>query len=287
MPHPEEEDLQDLDSLAPECSNECQEESRKLRKAKTRRKVASSEKMIRPSSDSVLDFNQSSQFAQNGIHLPVYCFDVIIAMLGKHPPPKCPSSIPNENLPLFVTWKKGHQRQLRGCIGTFSRNLPLHEGLHEYAQISAFRDSRFDPVTVHEVPHLHCSVSLLVCFEPADHYRDWIIGVHGIRIEYRQHHRNLNAVYLPEVAHEQGWDHEETLNHLMWKGGFKGEITEADRQAVLIERFQSEKMCISYEEYMLFKKQLQKGGDSVSGSHNSSSGSRNGLRNGFLHSCLP
>lgn len=43
-----------------------------------------------------------------------------------------------------------------------------------------------------------------VCFEPADHYRDWIIGVHGIRIEYRQHHRNLNAVYLPEVAHEQG-----------------------------------------------------------------------------------
>lgn len=282
MPHPEEE----LDSLAPESSNECQEENRKVGKTKARRRV---EKMIRPNSDSVLDFKQSSQFAQNGIHLPVYCFDVIIAMLGKHPPPKCPPAIPNENLPLFVTWKKGHQRQLRGCIGTFSRNLPLHEGLHEYAQISAFRDSRFDPVTMHEVPHLHCSVSLLVCFEPADHYRDWVIGIHGIRIEYRQHHRSLNAVYLPEVAHEQGWDHVETLNHLMWKGGFKGEITEADRQAVLVERFQSEKLCISYEEYTIFKKQFQK--DLVDGSHgggNNTSGGRNGLlRNGFLHSCLP
>jgi hypothetical protein len=92
-----------------------------------------------------------------------------------------------------------------------------------------------------------------VCFEPASHYRDWVIGVHGkqkttesneickgkiplfflcflinrlptifhknftfsfcsgIRIEYRQNHRSLSAVYLPEVAREQGWDHVETL----------------------------------------------------------------------------
>lgn len=35
----------------------------------------------------------------------------------------------------------------------------------------------------------------------------------------------------------------------MRKGGFKGEITEVDRQAVLVERFQSEKMSISYEVY--------------------------------------
>jgi hypothetical protein len=33
----------------------------------------------------------------------------------------------------------------------------------------------------------------------------------------------------------------------MWKGGFKGEITETDRMAVVMERFQSEKMTISYE----------------------------------------
>jgi AMMECR1 domain-containing protein len=52
---------------------------------------------------------------------------------------------------------------------------------------------------------LYCSVSLLVSFESVDHYRDWIVGVHGIRIEYRQNHKSLSAVYLPEVAREQGF----------------------------------------------------------------------------------
>ena len=33
--------------------------------------------------------------------------------------------------PLFVTWKIGHDRKLRGCIGTFSA-LRLHDGLREY-----------------------------------------------------------------------------------------------------------------------------------------------------------
>lgn len=34
--------------------------------------------------------------------------------------------------PLFVTWKKGTEHNLRGCIGTFSA-LRLHEGLREYS----------------------------------------------------------------------------------------------------------------------------------------------------------
>lgn len=72
---------------------------------------------------------------------------------------------------------------------------------------SAFRDTRFEPISAHEVPQLYCSVSLLVQFEPAANYLDWSIGVHGIRIEYVQHGRKLNAVYLPEVALEQGGSH--------------------------------------------------------------------------------
>lgn len=68
---------------------------------------------------------------------------------------------------------------------------------------SAFHDSRFEPIALSEIPFLSCSVSLLVNFEPANNYRDWIIGVHGIRIECKQNGRRLNAVYLPEVASEQ------------------------------------------------------------------------------------
>uniref|UniRef100_A0A183CHQ9 AMMECR1 domain-containing protein n=1 Tax=Globodera pallida TaxID=36090 RepID=A0A183CHQ9_GLOPA len=216
----------------------------------------------------------------NSIELPIHCFDVIIARLNKRPLPKCPPSIPNECFPLFVTLYKGNFRHLRGCIGTFNRNLPLHEGLNEYAQISAFRDTRFDPVTLHEVPLLQCRVSLLVCFEPADDYRDWVVGLHGIRIEFRQHHRPLNAVFLPEVAFDNGWDHVETVNHLMWKGGFKGDITETDRLSVLVERFQSDRSSVTYEEYMAYKqKQLEEDSEFGDGG-----GQSNGIVNGFMHS---
>ena len=34
--------------------------------------------------------------------------------------------------PLFVTWKIGRDRRLRGCIGTFTA-MNLHSGLREYA----------------------------------------------------------------------------------------------------------------------------------------------------------
>ena len=34
--------------------------------------------------------------------------------------------------PLFVTWRIGKDKKLRGCIGTFNEML-LHHGLREYA----------------------------------------------------------------------------------------------------------------------------------------------------------
>lgn len=43
------------------------------------------------------------------------------------------------------------------------------------------------------------------------------------------------------------WDHVETINHLMYKGGFQGSITENDRLNIFIERFQSEKIAINYK----------------------------------------
>jgi len=41
--------------------------------------------------------------------------------------------------PLFVTWKIGRDRHLRGCIGTFAA-VHLHSGLAEYA-ITRYRKS--------------------------------------------------------------------------------------------------------------------------------------------------
>lgn len=102
----------------------------------------------------------------------------------------------------------------------------------------------------------------MVHFEPAKDYRDWTVGIHGIHIYYSQNGRQLSAVFLPEVASEHGnfssliriikrivlgWDHLETMNRLMQKGGFRGSISENDRMSARVERFQSEKMTISYQ----------------------------------------
>nr|KAF6491688.1 AMMECR nuclear protein 1 [Molossus molossus] len=74
--------------------------------------------------------------------------------------------------PLFVTWKIGRDKRLRGCIGTFSA-MNLHSGLREYTLTSALKDSRFPPMTRDELPRLFCSVSLLTNFEDVCDYLDW------------------------------------------------------------------------------------------------------------------
>uniref|UniRef100_A0A914UM69 AMMECR1 domain-containing protein n=1 Tax=Plectus sambesii TaxID=2011161 RepID=A0A914UM69_9BILA len=62
----------------------------------------------------------------------VYCFDVLQAFLRGLEAPKAPKSFPSEQFPLFVTWKLGRDKKLRGCIGTFN-STGLHHGLREYA----------------------------------------------------------------------------------------------------------------------------------------------------------
>lgn len=110
--------------------------------------------------------------------------------------------------PLFVTWntlpsRPGRSPRLRGCIGNFEP-LSLHEGLAEYALISAFRDTRFNKIEEWELENLECgcvailspflrldsfvsprdSISLLTDFEDATSYLDWTVGVHGIHISF-------------------------------------------------------------------------------------------------------
>lgn len=186
------------------------------------------------------------------VDMVVYCFDVLHSYLHKYDPPQTPA-FPNDQFPLFVTWKMGKEKKLRGCIGTFT-STSLHHGLREYAITSACKDSRFDPVTAEDFSRLHCSISLLLDFEVADHYLDWQIGVHGIRIEFSSEKGSKKAAtYLPEVSLEQGWNHVQTIDSLLRKGGFKGAITPETRTNVCLVRFQSEKIGISYTEYLSYK----------------------------------
>lgn len=155
--------------------------------------------------------------------------------------------------PLFVTWhiKEDDDYQLRGCIGTFSAQ-PLADGLKEYAAISAFKDSRFSPISQKELPLLKCSISLLTDFEDAETHLDWVVGTHGISIQFTdttvKPAKKFNATYLPEVAAEQGWDQLETLTSLIRKAGFRKTLDDVLAfDNLKVTRYQSQKCALTYE----------------------------------------
>jgi len=178
-----------------------------------------------------------------------FCFDVLNSHLHKSWEQLRKPQFPNNEFPLFVTWYIGREKKLRGCIGTFTP-LSLHDGLKEYAITSALRDTRFNPISKDELSKLNCSVSLLTNFEPAKNWNDWQIGKHGIRIEFtNEKGQKRSATYLPEIASEQNWDHVETIDSLLRKGGYKSPITNDLRNQLSVTRYQSEKMTKSFHDW--------------------------------------
>jgi uncharacterized protein (TIGR00296 family) len=190
------------------------------------------------------------------VEMCFFCFDVLYCHLHNSDTLMIPN-FANDCYPLFVTWKLGKEKRLRGCIGTFSA-MNLHHGLREYALTSAVKDNRFSPITREEFGRLHVAVSILRHFEDGQDYLDWEIGVHGIRIEFQtEKGSKRTATFLPEVALEQGWDRIQTIDSLLRKGGFKGVINNETRRAIRLTRYQSEKVTVSYQEYRDFWRNRQ------------------------------
>lgn len=136
------------------------------------------------------------------------CFDAVISALDSSYVNKVTeeyNEVHDEAYAVFVTWKKMSDSQqnittLRGCIGTFSP-VRIPEGIIVFAKKSGFEDSRFPPISLHEVPCLKVAVSLLEKFEECPNgVEDWTLGIHGIRIIYAE---KYTATFLPEVAIEQ------------------------------------------------------------------------------------
>jgi len=156
-----------------------------------------------------------------------------------------------QSAPLFVTWNrfsKSGPKYLRGCIGTFEAQ-PLDYGLKTYALTSALEDTRFDPITLKELPKLECAVTILTDFEPAEGPMAWEIGVHGLRISFVYHGRRMGATYLPDVAKEQGWTKEETLVSLMRKAGWTGKKDDWSKVQLDVVTYRGTKASVTWEEY--------------------------------------
>jgi hypothetical protein len=101
--------------------------------------------------------------------------------------------------------------------------------------------------------------------------------VHGITVTYR----SVSATYLPEVAAEQGWGKEETIEELMRKGGWEGEVGEKERREMKVVRYQSQKRGMGWEEYQAWKveerKRREQGGGEAEAEK--AAGKLNGKRN--------
>jgi uncharacterized protein (TIGR00296 family) len=190
--------------------------------------------------------------------LTAFCFDVIITTLKKKSLEdlRFPEEFSGKTSPVFVTWYKGKDKDLRGCIGTFTPD-DLQKNLTQYSYFAAFKDSRFPPIALKEVDQLQCGVSLLVEFEDGKDAYDWEVGKHGITIDFKDKHgKKYHGTFLPEVASDRDWDKDTTLNHLIQKTGFYGKLTDVVNE-IKLARYQSIKVTMSYDEYA----ELRKGSD--------------------------
>lgn len=137
--------------------------------------------------------------------------------LGKTPDPLSGSFQITPNLKAqrgaFVTLKL--HGVLRGCIGYIQLQEPLYAVVQENTINAASRDSRFAPVQADELSSIEIEISVLTQPKPVASYKDILLGVHGIILRKG----SGQAVFLPQVAPEQGWDLTETLRHLSLKAG--------------------------------------------------------------------
>jgi hypothetical protein len=113
----------------------------------------------------------------------------------------------------FVTLKK--KGQLRGCIGYIQAVKPLYTTIQEMAQAAAFKDPRFPPVTMDDVPELDIEISVLTPLKKIDKIEEIEVGRHGIYVKQGFH----SGLLLPQVATENNWDRLTFLQNTCRKAG--------------------------------------------------------------------
>lgn len=108
---------------------------------------------------------------------------------------------------VFVSLYK--QGKLRGCIGRFSTDNPLHLLVKEIAVSSALHDHRFSPLRTEEIPSIKIEISVITPLKKINSIDEFELGRHGIYIK-----KGANTgTYLPQVALNTGWTKEEFLEH--------------------------------------------------------------------------
>jgi AmmeMemoRadiSam system protein A len=122
---------------------------------------------------------------------------------------------------------------LRGCIGSFFPDRPLYRLAQEMAVAAATRDPRFYPMRTKDLQEYIIEISILSPLKKIERIDEIEIGIHGIYLEKN----STNAVLLPQVAVEYGWDRETFLAHTCQKGGLP---PDAWREGATIQIFSAQ-----------------------------------------------
>ncbi|MFH1371474.1 MAG: AmmeMemoRadiSam system protein B [Planctomycetota bacterium] len=113
----------------------------------------------------------------------------------------------------FVTLKKNSD--LRGCIGEIFPSQSLYKSVVVNSINAAVNDWRFRPVTPDELSGIKIEISALTVPHAINSYNQIRLGTDGIVLEKD----GRKALFLPQVAPEQGWTLAETLTQLSLKAG--------------------------------------------------------------------
>ena len=149
------------------------------------------------------------------------------------PIPQNPPKSTRAKMGAFVTLNDKATGALRGCIGEIMPMRPLVDAVAARAVDAALRDPRFSPVAERELGGLRVEVSALTPPKRVTSWRDIVLGRDGMTLEKD----GCFAVFLPQVAPEQGWDLPTTLSYLSQKAGLP---SDAWRNGATFETFQAE-----------------------------------------------
>ena len=109
--------------------------------------------------------------------------------------------------------------QLRGCIGDIFPRRPLYKSIIGNAINAAVKDRRFRPITIDECNDITIEISALTVPKPISSPDEIRIGTDGVVLNKD----SRSAVFLPQVAPEQGWNLDQTLTNLSLKAGLAGD----------------------------------------------------------------
>ena len=140
---------------------------------------------------------------------------------------------------VFVTLKQGHE--LRGCIGELVPQDMLGQAVYTRAYSAARNDSRFAKVSAKDLDGLTLTVSVLSPLRRIASHKGIRLGRDGVLLRKA----GRQALYLPEVATEQGWDRPTMLSHLCHKAGLPRDAWKGD---VRLYTFTTDRFSARYKD---------------------------------------